>query len=267
MRLKAKVFGIISIKGGVGKTAVSANLGVALSQFKKKTLIVDADFSSPNLAMCFGILKPIKTINQVFKGKITPFEAIHEYTENLDLLPSAMMSDKLDPYLLKEKIKILRDHYDYIIIDSSPTLNDEMLATILASDEIFVVTSPDYPTLSATLHATKVAKKENTAITGLILNRVRKKNFELTVEDIEEASSVPIVAVLQEDLTVPMSVAHTTPSTMLKPTAKTSVEFMKLGASIVNEEYQDPRFLAKIRNLFMNEVKKEEINRQLLRNN
>lgn len=264
--MKAKIIGIISIKGGVGKTSVAANLGVAFSHFNKKTLIVDADFSSPNLSMHFGLLKPLKTINQVFKDKITPFEAIHEYAHNLDLLPSALVSEKIDPYLLKEKIETLREHYDYIIVDSSPTLNHEMLATIVASDELFVVTSPDYPTLSATLHATKVAKQQKTPITGLILNRVRNKKFELTLEDIQEASDTPILAVLKEDLSVPFSVAHTTPSTLLKPMAHTSVEFMKLAASIVKEQYQDPRFLSKLKNIFIKEIKKEDINRDVLRN-
>jgi len=264
--VKNKTFGIISIKGGVGKTTVSANLGIALSQFGKKILLVDADFSSPSLGIHFGLLKPVKTLHQVFKDKITVHEAIHEYAENLDLLPSSLIANKPNPYLLKEKLAPLKEIYDFIIIDSSPTLNDEMLATIVASDEIFVVTSPDYPTLSATLHAVKTAKKQKTPISGLILNRVHNKKFELTLEEIEEASEVPIMAVLREDLIIPQGIAETTPGTAIKPTAHTSIEFMKLAASIVNEEYEDPRFLTKLRKFFINEIKKEDINREVLRN-
>ncbi len=264
--MPAKIFGVISIKGGVGKTTVSANLGLALSEFNKKVLLVDGDFSSPSLAIHLGLLKPEKTINQVFKDKITAHEAIHEYSETLDLLPAALISDKPDPYLLKEKLEPLRELYDYIIIDSSPTLNKEMLATIMASDEIFVVTAPDYPTLSATLHAVKVAKKENTPITGLIINRMYDKRFELSLEEIEEAAQVPVIAVLKEDLIIPLSIAETKPATELKPTAKTSVEFMKLASSIAKEEYQDPRFLEKIKSIFIKEIKKEDVNREVLRN-
>jgi septum site-determining protein MinD len=266
MLVKAKIFGIISIKGGVGKTTVAANLGLALSQFDKKTLLVDADFSSPSLALHFGILKPVKTINQVFKNKITAHEAIHECSKNLDILPSALIAEKPDPYLLKEKIESLRENYDYIIIDSSPTLNDEMLATIVASDEIFVITSPDYPTLSATLHAVKTAKKQKTPIVGLILNRVHNKKFELTLQEIEEASEVQIMAVLREDLVIPEGIAETTPGLSIKPKAKISVEFMKLASSIVKEEYHDPRFWPKVRRFFINEIKKEDVNREVLRN-
>jgi len=264
--MPAKVFGIISIKGGVGKTTIASNLGLALSDFNKKVLLIDADFSSPSLALHFGLLNPAKTINQVFKNKITVHEAVHEYSQNLDLLPSALISDKPEPHLLKKKIEPLREHYDYIIIDSSPTLNQEMLSTIMASDEIFVVTSPDYPTLSATLHAVKVAKKQKTPITGLILNRVLNKKFELTLEEIQEAADVPIIAVLREDLSIPKGIAETAPGTQIKPLAKTSVEFMKLASSLVREEYEDPRFLAKLKKFFINEIRKEEINREVLRN-
>ncbi len=261
-----KVFGIISIKGGVGKTTVSANLGIALSNFDKKVLLIDADFSLPSLSIHFGLLKPTKTLNQVFKDKITAHEAVHEYSSNLDVIPSSLIAEKPNPHLLKEKIESLKENYDYIIIDSSPTLNDEMLATIMASDEIFVVASPDYPTLSATLHAIKTAKKQETPITGLILNRVRNKNFEITFQEIEEASEVPIMAVLKEDINIPMSIAETTPATQIKPTAHTSIEFMKLASAIVKEEYLDPRLWPKVRRFFLNEIRKADINREVLRN-
>ena len=46
------------------------------------------------------------------------------------------------------------------MIDSSPALNDETLAVMLASDEIFIVTTPDYPTLSMTLKSIKDARQE-----------------------------------------------------------------------------------------------------------
>lgn len=263
--MTAKIFGIISIKGGVGKTTVSSNLGMALSQFDKKVLLVDADFSSPSLGIHLGLLKPAKTLQQVFKNSITTHEAIHEYSKNLDLLPSSLMAEKPDPYLLKEKLESVRENYDYIIVDSSPTLNNEMLATIVASDEIFVVTSPDYPTLSATLHAVKTAKKQKTPIAGLILNRVRHKQFELTLEEIEEASEVPVMAVLSENIIVPQGIAETKPATEIKPLSNLSVEFMKFASAIVKEEYQDPRWFAKVKGFFLNELKKEDINRQVLR--
>ena len=53
-----KVIGIISLKGGVGKTSSVANLGAALTEFGKKVLVVDANFSAPNLGLHLGLTNP-----------------------------------------------------------------------------------------------------------------------------------------------------------------------------------------------------------------
>ena len=253
----AKVIGIVSIKGGVGKTTAAVNLGAALADFGKKVLLVDADFGSPNLALHLGLVRPKKTLDMVFKGKLTAYEAIHSYLENLDILPCSLMADRVNPFMLKEKLEGVRNLYDYIVIDAAPTLNDEMLATIVASDELLVVTSPDYPTLSATLHAVKVAKKEKTPIAGLLLNRVRGKKFELTTEEIEEAADVAILGVVREDLTVPQSVAETMPAMMFKPRAKAVRSFKKIAADLIGIEYDDS-FWSQLKNVFKRKDKPED---------
>lgn len=240
--MTAKTIGVISIKGGVGKTVTTCNLGSALAELGKKVLLVDADFSSPNLALHFGIVSPEKTLHHVFTDKATAYEAVNNYTENLDILPCSLIGEKINPYLLKEKLNGLRKIYDYILIDASPTLNDDMLATIVASDELLVVTSPDYPTLSATLHAVKMARKKKTPIVGLVLNKVRGKKFELTAEEIEEASGVGILGVVRDDVHVPASVAGTKPTLEHKPRGRASRSFRQIAAALAGVDYDDSFF-------------------------
>ena len=64
--MPARILGIVSIKGGVGKTTSTVNIGTALSEMNKKVLLVDADFGSPNLALHFGIVNPSNTFNIFF---------------------------------------------------------------------------------------------------------------------------------------------------------------------------------------------------------
>ena len=59
------------------------------------------------------------------------------------------------------EIKHLKNYYDVILIDSSPTVNRELEAVMTVSDELFVITNPDYQTLLMTVRAVKMAKKKN----------------------------------------------------------------------------------------------------------
>lgn len=262
-----KVIGIISLKGGVGKTSSVANLGAALVGFGKKVLVVDANFSAPNLGLHLGLPNPEITLHDVLLNRASINEAIYEHSAGFHLIPGAYISRKVDPFKLKDKIRHLRDHYDAILIDSSPNLNDEMLSAMMASDMLLVVTSPDYPTLSATLRAVRLAKQKKTPISGLILNRVRNKKFELSIEDIEEAAEVPVISVLPEDIKIPESIANTTPVTLHRPKSASAVEYKKLAASLIGEKYEDPRLWPRIMSIFKKDVPKENINRLLMGEN
>ena len=259
----SKVIGVISIKGGVGKTTVTTNIGAVLAkEFGKKVLLIDANFSAPNLALHFGLVKPQATMHDVVSGKTDFEKAIYVHDLGFHFVPGALnASGKFDVFGLKKKLKDIRNNYDVILIDSSPTLNSEMLAAIVASDELLVVTSPDYPTLSCTIRATKLAKSKNTPILGLILNKQRGKNFELSVNDIEELAEVPVLAVLKDDIKVLEALSETVPVSIYAPKSNTGTEYRKLAAALIGEEYKDPSFFGKLKNIFGKSIKKEEINR------
>ena len=55
-----KVIGIMSLKGGVGKTSVVGALGVAIARLGKKVLLVDANFNAPNLGVHFNLISPVR---------------------------------------------------------------------------------------------------------------------------------------------------------------------------------------------------------------
>ncbi|MBS3105884.1 AAA family ATPase [Candidatus Woesearchaeota archaeon] len=249
--MAGKIIGIISLKGGVGKTSTVANLGAVLAtNFNKKILVIDANFSAPNLGLHVGLVDPKTTIHDVMLNKASINEAIYKHDSGFHLIPGAYISRKLNPSKLKQKISFLKDYYDVILIDSSPTLNEELLATMMASDELFVVTSPDYPTLSTTLRAVKLAKQKKVPITGLILNRVRGKKFELGIKDIEDASQVPVLGVLPEDIKVPESIYCTTPVSLYKPTSSSAIGFKKLAARIIGEKYEEHALWNKLKAFF-----------------
>ena len=61
-------------------------------------------------------------------------------------------------------------------------------------DEIYFVTTPDYPTLAATVRAKKLASYKNIRLGGIIVNRIRGKRYELKKREIENTLGLPVVA-------------------------------------------------------------------------
>ncbi len=261
---EGNIIGVISIKGGVGKTTTVANIGASLANdFHQKVLLVDANFSAPNLGMHLGMVHADNTLHDVLSNKIDVPKAIYSHEYGFDILPASVLHRDVNPFQLKRKISYLKNHYDTILIDSSPTLNNELLATMLASDQLLVVTNPDYPTLMCTLHAVKVAKEKNTPITGLILNKVHDKPFELDIHEIEEASKTPVLAVLPDDIKVHEAVADAKPVVLNAPYSEVAMEYKKLAGALIGQEYKDTRVWHNVKRLFSRDKPKHEVNRVL----
>jgi MinD-like ATPase involved in chromosome partitioning or flagellar assembly len=261
-----KTIGIIAIKGGVGKTTATLNLGAVFAkEFNKKVLLVDANFSAPNLALHLGLVNPETTLHHVLLNRAHIEDTIHEYDENLHIIPGSLVGKKINPFLLKEKLNKIKDNYDIILLDSSPTLNEEILSTMIAADDLFVVTTPDHVTLSTTMRAVKIAKQRKTPISGLILNKVKGKKFELTMHEIEEAAGVPILAILPDEIKVLEALSKTTPISDHAKRKEISHEYKKLAACIIGEDYKDPRFRKRLVNLLSRSVSRVDANRTHLK--
>jgi|SRR3989344_4178684 len=254
-----KIIGIVSLKGGVGKTSVVSCLGDALSSLGRKVLLVDGNFSAPNLGLHHNVVDPEATIHQVLEREVRISDAVVEL-DHIDLVPGSLFGNfNINPLKLKDKISNMRKRYDVILLDSSPSLNDETLAVMLASDEIIVVTTPDHPTLSNTLRAVKLAKQRGTPIMGLVLNKVYDKDFELSIEEIESVVGVPVMAVIPHDANFLGALSEFTPYTSFKPKSNGSEEYRKLASLILGEKY-DPGLRRYFKWI---SPKRQEVNRQL----
>ena len=254
-----KIVGIMSLKGGVGKTSVVSSLGNSIADFGKKVLLIDANFSAPNLGIHYNLVDPEVTLHDVFRRKANISDAVYA-VGNVDIVPSSIFSDDIiGPLRLKEKIKFLKKKYDIILIDSAPNLGDEGLAVLFASDEVFFVITPDHASLSNTLKTINRAQQRGTTVNGLILNKVHDRDFELTLEQIEDTTNIPIMAVIPYEIDVLEAQSNFVPSTQYSPKSKGSKEYKKLAAALIGEKYKPFDW----RGFFRLTPKKEEINREL----
>ena len=255
-----KVLGFISIKGGVGKTTVSSSLAADLAnRYGKKVLLIDANYSAPNLGLHMDVVSPKETIHHVLDGRAKLKDAIHE-RHGVDVVPGAYHYDKpLNYFKLRDKINHAKKKYDFVVIDSSPSLNEELLSTMLASDKLFVITTPDYPTLSCSLSAARLAKKRGKPIAGMIVNKIRDPKYELTLKDIEETLEIPVVARIPDDKRSVRALFHRKPMSLYSKYGTFSRSLGKL-TKVISGSNEKVGLWSK----FLGNLNKEEVNRQVL---
>ncbi|MCK5624514.1 AAA family ATPase [Candidatus Pacearchaeota archaeon] len=255
-----KIISILSLKGGVGKTSTVTALGDALSKFGKKVLLVDGNLSAPNLGLHLNVIDPEKTLHHVLRGEINPKDAVHKL-ENFDIIPSSLHNkSQVNPLKLKDKLKGLKRKYDLIIIDSPPSLNEESRGVMNAADNIFIVTTPDYPTMSTTLKTAKMIKQRGAPLTGLIINKVYKKNFELSANDIEKTTEIPVMAVLPHDINVPKAQSKFKTHAQHNPKSEVTDEINRLAASLLGKKHKPIKMKRMFRWI---KPKRQDINRTI----
>ena len=244
---KGKIIGIVSIKGGVGKTTSVVNLASSLANdYSKKVLIVDTNFTSPNIGLHLGSVEHKATLHEVLKDKVKINEAIYNHQYGFHFLPGSLYNSNPTNYSkLKQKLQPLKKYYDYVLLDASNSLNDELVASLHASDELYVVTTPDLPTLSTTLRAVKLAKEKGLQIRGLILNKVRGKNYELKKEDIERLTGIPVISIINENVKVLEALSNVKPITLYSPYSPVALSYKKLAALLSNSWYKEPSLFKK----------------------
>ena len=254
--------GIIAIKGGVGKTTIATSLAVDLAQrFNKKVLLIDANYSAPNAGLHMNIVTPKKTVHDVLAGRARLTHAIHQ-AYGVDVVPgSYSYKREIRPLLLRDKISSIKKQYDFILIDGSPSLHDEVLSTMLASDMLFVVSTADYPTLSCSLSAAHLARQRGKPVAGIILNKLRDPSYELSLEDIEQATDIPVVVRIPDEEHHVRSLYLRIPSVKYKKNSAFAREIGALSSVLTHEPERVPIF----NKFFPALMRKEIVNRQLLK--
>ncbi|MCL2499804.1 MAG: ParA family protein [Defluviitaleaceae bacterium] len=192
-----KILAVTNRKGGTGKTMTSVSLGVSLARHGKKVLLIDAD-SQHSATVSLGIKEPDKlvvtlaTIMQriIKEQEVDPNEGIIFHEEGIHLLPSnnglAGMEIVLAPIMgretvLRQYIEIVRNHYDYILIDTAPTLDLLAINALATADSVIIPVAPKFldakglELLLKSIAQTRRFINPNLAIGGILLTMVDKR--------------------------------------------------------------------------------------------
>ena len=256
---KTKVIAFANNKGGSGKTTTCSNVGCAMAQMGKKVLMIDGDMQL-NLTISFF---DEETAYEYAKGEKNIYRAVREERdlndyivetgiEGLDIVPSTslMSSIEFDLFAKWQRETVLKKclervrakgYYDYILIDSPPTLGGWVMNVMCASDYVVVPVEASPWGLFGLANMFDFCNQAKTIapkleVLGIAVTKAdeRKKYFKQTMETLNEMEGVRLFEnYIRVDSAVEWAQDNSQPVVMFKKTSRSAKEYIELTKEIL----------------------------------
>jgi len=233
-----KIINVCSGKGGVGKTTVAINLAAALQALNKRVVVIDCNLTTAHLGVMFDLYASDKSINGFMKGEIKLEDAVHVHKSGLHIVPASLDVEELPENTeMKNALQETFRHYDYVILDSAPGIGREALIAMKACDEAVYVASPHIPSVVDVLKVKNVAKRMGVYNAGIIMNRVRDREYEISDKDVFGFTEMHVMGSVPEDETILSALNEREVAFVNAPKSPSSAAFFELAHKIAGVPY------------------------------
>lgn len=249
----ARVITVTSGKGGVGKTSISVNLAVQLSQIGKRVVILDADFGLANVEIMLGIRPQYNLADLMFRGK-TLREIITEGPQNIGFISGGSGIEELANLTrvqlddLRKMLYELDDLADVIIVDTGAGISDSVLEFVAASSEVILVTTPEPTSITDAYALLKTLSKrslfsiEDTVI-KMVPNRVASiaegrelyNKLSVVVQNFLHLN-IEFLGAIPTDMNVSKAVIKQKPVTLAYPNSDAAKAIADIAIAVCNKE-------------------------------
>ncbi len=205
----SSIVSFINQKGGVAKTTTAINVSAQWALTGKKILLIDLDPQASATRAIFGDTEFENTIFDVLTSEIEAKDAIaHSESFGIDVIPSEIMLSGIElimaskfgrETILKRCLAEIKDNYDIIVIDCSPSLGLLTVNALMASKEIVIPICPEYFSLKGielildTLKNIHVGLGHKIEVRGIIISKYRTRRIvEQVIRDLRAKYSIPV---------------------------------------------------------------------------
>lgn len=176
---KTRIIAVSSGKGGVGKTNIAVNLGIAFHKLGKKVLVMDADLGLANVNVCLGIIPKFNLFHLIKRQKRMK-DIIIDTDYGIQIVAGASGFSKIANLTDDERKGFIKEidtlsYADVIIIDTGAGVSKNVLSFIMASDEAIIITTPEPTAITDAYGIIKIIATEinNPSLElKLVVNRV-----------------------------------------------------------------------------------------------
>jgi len=250
-----KIIALANQKGGVGKTTTTINLGASLAALDKRVLIVDADpQANASSGLGIDVRKIENSVYECFINKIDPKLAIiGTDVDNLFIMPShidlvgaeiEMLSFENREKVFKEILETVKDEYDFVLIDCSPSLGLITVNALTAADSVIIPVQCEYFALegiSKLLNTIKIIKSKlnpELEIEGFLLTmydaRLRLAN-QIYDEVKKHFNDLVFTTVIQRNIKLSEAPSYGQPVLLYDPESKGSINHMQLAEELIEK--------------------------------
>lgn len=241
-----KVIAVTSGKGGVGKTNVVANMGIALSRMGQRVMVLDADLGLGNLDVILG-LTPEYNMEHLFMGEKSLSEIAVRGPEGMLILPSPSGSGCLESLSIEQQLTLMTQmdqmetDLDIFLIDTGAGIASNVLYFCAAAEEIIILVSPEPTSITDSYALMKVLSRHHAETSFKLLVNMAKNGSEAReiYNRIAKAAerflnvTVQYIGYIPMDSNLLVSVCNQRAIVDLFPDSKASREFARIARDII----------------------------------